>query len=151
MLTVALLGAGRIGNVHARAIASHAGSQLTAVATLQYADGRIAVIHNSRRAVYGYDQRVELLLSEGLLQVKNMCENTVVKSTTQGVMSEKPTYFFLERYMGAYEAEWAAFVDAIHSNSPLPVSLEDGVAALAMAEAAHQSVSFGRPVKLGDF
>ena len=62
-----------------------AGDVDTAVVTLTYADGRIAVIKNSRRAVYGYDQRVELLGSAGLLQAKNMLENTVVKSTTNGV------------------------------------------------------------------
>ena len=61
------------------------GARDTAVVTLTYADGRIAVIKNSRRAVYGYDQRVELLGSKGLLQAQNMLENTVVKSTTAGV------------------------------------------------------------------
>jgi myo-inositol 2-dehydrogenase/D-chiro-inositol 1-dehydrogenase len=120
----------------------------TAVVTLTYADGRIAVIKNSRRAVYGYDQRVELLGSEGLLQAQNMLENTVVKSTTAGVTGAKPTYFFLERYMPAYRAEWAAFVLAVNSGSTLPVTLDDGVAALAMAEAATQSAQTGVPVTL---
>jgi myo-inositol 2-dehydrogenase / D-chiro-inositol 1-dehydrogenase len=127
-----------------------AGDIDTAVVTLSYADGRIAVIKNSRRAAYGYDQRVELLGSEGLLQAQNMLQNTVVKSTAAGVTGAKPTYFFLERYMPAYEAEWAAFVDAIATKSAVPVSLADGVAALAMAEAAAQSLHLGRPVKLED-
>jgi myo-inositol 2-dehydrogenase/D-chiro-inositol 1-dehydrogenase len=125
-----------------------AGDVDTAVVTLTYADGRIAVIKNSRRAVYGYDQRVELLGSEGLLQAQNMLENTVVKSTTAGVTGAKPTYFFLERYMPAYRAEWAAFVLAVNSGSTLPVTLDDGVAALAMAEAATQSAQTGVPVTL---
>lgn len=125
-----------------------AGDVDTAVVTLTYADGRIAVIKNSRRAVYGYDQRVELLGSEGLLQAQNMLENTVVKSTTAGVTGAKPTYFFLERYMPAYAAEWAAFVTAVTTNSALPVTLADGVAALAMAEAATLSAKSGAPVKL---
>ena len=73
-----------------------AGDVDTAVVTLTYGDGRIAVIKNSRRAVCGYDQRLELLGSEGLLQATNMLENTVVKSTTAAVTSAKPTYFFLE-------------------------------------------------------
>ena len=127
-----------------------AGDVDTAVVTLSYSDGRIAVIKNSRRAVYGYDQRVELLGSEGLLQVQNMLENTVVKSTADGVSGAKPTYFFLERYMPAYETEWGAFVDAVTNNSPMPVTLEDGVAALAMAEAATRSAQTGLPVKLSD-
>ncbi|MGR3651540.1 MAG: inositol 2-dehydrogenase [Roseovarius sp.] len=126
-----------------------AGDVDTAVATLTYEDGRIAVIKNSRRAVYGYDQRVELLGSEGLLQAGNMLENTVVKSTTAGVASAKPTYFFLERYMPAYVAEWEAFVSAILDGAELPVTLEDGIAALAMAEAATESARTGAAVALG--
>lgn len=125
-----------------------AGDVDTAVVTLTYADGRIAVIKNSRRAVYGYDQRVELLGSDGLIQAQNMLENTVVKSTTQGVTGAKPTYFFLERYMPAYAAEWAAFVEAVNSGKPLPVTLDDGVAALAMAEAATLSIKSGAPVAI---
>jgi myo-inositol 2-dehydrogenase/D-chiro-inositol 1-dehydrogenase len=125
-----------------------AGDVDTAVVTLTYADGRIGVIKNSRRAVYGYDQRVELLGSEGLLQAQNMLENTVVKSTAAGVTGAKPTYFFLERYMPAYAAEWAAFVDAVTRGAPIPVTLEDGVAALAMAEAATLSARSGAPVTL---
>jgi myo-inositol 2-dehydrogenase/D-chiro-inositol 1-dehydrogenase len=125
-----------------------AGDVDTAVVTLSYADGRIAVIKNSRRAVYGYDQRLELLGSEGLLQAQNMLENTVVKSTTGGVTGAKPTYFFLERYMPAYAAEWAAFVTAIADKGKLPVTLEDGIAALAMAEAATLSARYGKPVTL---
>lgn len=127
-----------------------AGDVDTAVVTLTYQDGRIAVIKNSRRAVYGYDQRVELLGSEGLLQAQNMLENTVVKSTADGVTGAKPTYFFLERYMPAYEAEWDAFVKVVTEGAPVPVSLDDGVAALAMAEAATQSAATGVPVKLAD-
>jgi myo-inositol 2-dehydrogenase/D-chiro-inositol 1-dehydrogenase len=125
-----------------------AGDVDTAVVTLTYADGRIAVIKNSRRAVYGYDQRVELLGSEGLLQAQNMLENTVVKSTTAGVTGAKPTYFFLERYMPAYKAEWAAFVEAVANGAALPVTLADGINALAMAEAATQSAKTGQPVTL---
>lgn len=127
-----------------------AGDVDTAVVTLTYADGRIAVIKNSRRAVYGYDQRVELLGSEGLLQAQNMLENTVVKSTTAGVSSAKPTYFFLERYMPAYAAEWDAFVGSVLDGKPVPVSLDDGVTALAMAEAATRAAATGQPVRLAD-
>lgn len=125
-----------------------AGDVDTAVVTLIYADGRITVIKNSRRAVYGYDQRIELLGSKGLLQAQNMLENTVVKSTIDGVTAAKPTYFFLERYMTAYEAEWDAFVKAVVNGTPVPVSLEDGVKALAMAEAATRSAKSGLPVRL---
>ena len=127
-----------------------AGDIDTAVVTLSYADGKLAVIKNSRRAAYGYDQRLELLGADGLLQAQNMLENTVVKSTGQGVISAKPTYFFIERYMPAYKAEWAAFVAAVQEGDDMPVSLQDGVQALAMAEAAQRSFDSSRPVRLAD-
>lgn len=127
-----------------------AGDIDTAIVTLTYADGKLAVIKNSRRAGYGYDQRLEVLGADGLLQVNNMLESSVVKFTTDGVVSAKPTYFFLERYMPAYRAEWAAFVEAMQANNPMPVTLEDGVQALAMAEAAKQSLDTGKPVALAD-
>ena len=127
-----------------------AGDIDTAVVTLSYADGKLAVIKNSRRAAYGYDQRLELLGADGLLQAQNTLENTVVKSTGQGVISAKPTYFFIQRYMPAYKAEWAAFVAAVQEGDDLPVSLRDGVQALAMAEAAQRSFDSSRPVRLAD-
>ena len=125
-----------------------AGDVDTAVVTMVYSDGKIAVIKNSRRAAYGYDQRVEILGAEGLLQADNILESSVVKSTKVGVISAKPKYFFLERYMSAYKAEWDAFVKSINDNQPVPVTLEDGVAALAMAEAATQSQISGKSIKL---
>ncbi len=125
-----------------------AGDVDTAVVTLTYADGRIAVIRNSRRAAYGYDQRVELLGSEGLLSVENMLETTVTKATAAGVVGAKPEHFFLERYQKAYVAEWQAFVDVMLRGAEVPVSLADGVQALALAEAADQSRRSGQPVQL---
>lgn len=127
-----------------------AGDVDTAVVTLTYGDGSIAVINNSRRAVYGYDQRVELLGAKGLIQAQNMLENTVVKYTEAGVVSAKPTYFFLERYMPSYANEWNAFVESLLDDKALPVSLSDGVIALAMAEAATQSLATGKPVDLSN-
>ena len=125
-----------------------AGDVDIAVVTMTYADGKIAVIKNSRRAAYGYDQRIEVLGSEGLLQAENIIENSVVKSTNAGVLSAKPKYFFLERYMSAYKAEWDAFIKSIKENTTVPVTLGDGVAALAMAEAATLSQSSGKSIQL---
>jgi myo-inositol 2-dehydrogenase/D-chiro-inositol 1-dehydrogenase len=127
-----------------------AGDVDTAVITLKFADGRLAVIHNSRRAVYGYDQRLELLGATGLLQAGNVLESTVTKTTTAGATSAKPEYFFLERYLRAYEAEWRAFVQAVETGAAMPVTLQDGVNALAVAEAATLSARLGRAVKLAD-
>lgn len=123
-----------------------AGDVDTAVATLRFADGRLAVIRNSRRAAYGYDQRLELLGSEGLLQADNVLENTVVRSTAAGVTGAKPTWFFLERYMPAYAAEWDAFVQAVRAGAAPPVTLQDGINALALAEAATRSAATGATV-----
>ena len=75
-----------------------------------------------------------------------MLENTVRKSTVAGVSGAKPTYFFLERYMPAYAAEWDAFVKSVTSGQTPPVTLEDGVAALAVAEAATESAKSGLTV-----
>lgn len=127
-----------------------AGDVDTAVITLRFADGRIAVVKNSRRAVYGYDQRVELLGSEGLLSAGNVIENTVTKLTTSGSISAKPEFFFLERYMRAYEAEWSAFVASMENGVALPVTLKDGINALAVAEAATLSYKTGLSIELKD-
>jgi myo-inositol 2-dehydrogenase/D-chiro-inositol 1-dehydrogenase len=123
-----------------------AGDVDTAVVVLTYADGRLATIRNSRRAPYGYDQRVELLGSGGTLAAENEVETTLVKSTSAGVVSAKPVYFFLERYMRAYAIEWSAFVDACVDGKPVRATIEDGVNALALAEAANLSRAEGRPV-----
>ncbi len=122
----------------------------TAAVTMTYAGGQIAVIRNSRRAAYGYDQRIELLGSDGMLQAQNMLENSVVKSTADGVTAAKPMYFFLERYMPAFAALWDGFATSVTQGSALPVSLDDGVTALQMAEAATRSHQTGQPVLLGD-
>ncbi|PID61806.1 MAG: inositol 2-dehydrogenase [Gammaproteobacteria bacterium] len=127
-----------------------AGDVDTAAVTMTWSDGRIAVIRNSRRAVYGYDQRIELLGAEGLLQAENMVDNTLRKSTVDGVQSAKPLYFFLERYMPAYRIEWRAFVDALAGGNSMPVSMEEGVTALAVAEAATRSHQSGERVMMKD-
>ena len=121
-----------------------AGDFDTAIITLRYADGRLAVIRNSRRAAYGYDQRLELLGSEGLLSAANVLENNIEKITSAGAISAKPEHFFLERYMRAYQREWADFVDAVTKGSAMPVPLSDGVRALAVAEAATRSAKSGK-------
>lgn len=137
-----------VGTSIVDAAIGEAGDVDTAAVTLHFADGRLAVIKNSRRAVYGYDQRLELLGSEGLLSAGNVLENTVSKATSAGVTSGKPEYFFLERYMRAYQAEWSAFVAAITEGKPLPVTLADGVNALALAEAATLSARSGKTIEI---
>lgn len=125
-----------------------AGDVDTAAVTMVWDDGRIAVIKNSRRAGYGYDQRIEVLGSDGLLSAANVLENTVQKITTAGAVSAKPVHFFLERYMRAYQDEWTAFVDAVQGGTTMPVTLREGVAALACAEAATRSMQTGQTVAI---
>ena len=125
-----------------------AGDVDTAAVTMVWDDGRIAVIKNSRRAGYGYDQRIEVLGSDGLLSAANVLENTVQKITTAGAVSAKPVHFFLERYMRAYQDEWSAFVDAVQGGTTMPVTLREGVAALACAEAATRSMQTGQTVAI---
>ena len=72
----------------------------------------------------------------------------MVKSTRAGVVGAKPTYFFLERYMPAYEAEWNAFVTAVTTGGAMPVTLSDGIRALALAEAATLSARTGQTVAI---
>ena len=125
-----------------------AGDNDTAVVVLTYADGRLATIRNSRRAPYGYDQRVEVLGANGAISAENMLENTLTRSTADGIVSAKPMHFFLERYMRAYAIEWSAFVDAVIDGAPVPATVQDGVNALALAEAANRSLAENRPVRV---
>ncbi len=125
-----------------------AGDIDTAVITMRFADGRIATIRNSRRAAYGYDQRIELLGEAGLLSAQNVLENTVTRATADGVTGAKPEYFFLERYARSYGIGWGRFVEAVLDGADVPVSVSDGVNALAIAEAAAMSLQQGCAVEL---
>ena len=127
-----------------------AGDVDTAIVTLEFANGAIGVIDNSRRAVYGYDQRVEVFGSKGAAVAENDLPNTVKLYNEAGVSGEKPLYFFLERYKGAFVAEMAAFVDAIQNNRAVAVSGEDGLENMYAALAAGKSLREGRPVKISE-
>ena len=125
-----------------------AGDVDTAIVTLKFANGAIGVIDNSRKAVYGYDQRVEVFGSAGAAMADNDVPNTVKLYNEAGVTGEKPLYFFLERYKGAFIDEMAAFVDAVQNNKPAPVTGEDGLADMYAALAAGKSLKEKRPVKI---
>jgi myo-inositol 2-dehydrogenase/D-chiro-inositol 1-dehydrogenase len=122
----------------------------TAIVTLKFANGALGVIDNSRKAVYGYDQRVEVFGSKGAAAAENDAPSTVKLSTESGVMGEKPMFFFLERYKEAYIAEMRAFVEAVTENKKVPVTGEDGLQDLLVALAAKKSLAEGRPVKLSE-
>ncbi|MDR0473368.1 MAG: inositol 2-dehydrogenase [Treponema sp.] len=125
-----------------------AGDVDTALVTLKFANGAIGVIDNSRKAVYGYDQRVEVFGSKGAAIAENDTPNTVKLYNEAGITGEKPLYFFLERYKGAFVEEMAAFVDAVQNGKPVPVTGEDGLANMYAALAAGKSLKESRPVTI---
>ncbi|MDR1178748.1 MAG: inositol 2-dehydrogenase [Spirochaetaceae bacterium] len=127
-----------------------AGDVDTALVTLKFANGAIGIIDNSRKAAYGYDQRVEVFGSKGAAMAENDLPNTVRLFNESGVSGEKPLYFFLERYKGAFVDEMAAFIDAILNNKAVAVSGEDGLADMYAALAATKSLKEGRPVKISE-
>ena len=125
-----------------------AGDVDTAVVTLRMQSGALVQISNSRRAVYGYDQRIEALGSAGALRAENVVESTVVFSGADGVVGEKPVNFFLERYAEAYRLELAHFIDAVAAGAAPLTGGTDGVKALALADAALEAARTGRAVKV---
>lgn len=125
-----------------------AGDVDSAMVLLKTASGRMAHINNSRRAAYGYDQRIEAHGSGGRLLAGNRTPTTVEQADAQAVSTDKPLHFFLERYAEAYRIELAAFLDALEKDLPMPVGPEDGRRALLLADAALDSIRTGRPVRL---
>ncbi|TGG95202.1 inositol 2-dehydrogenase [Natronospirillum operosum] len=120
----------------------------TAMVTLKTASGKLCQITNSRRAVYGYDQRIEVLGSEGMAQANNQLENSVVVTNHDGATGAKPQHFFLERYAEAYRHELNNFIAAVNGTEPVLANENDGLMALLLAEAAVESLQSGRAVRL---
>jgi myo-inositol 2-dehydrogenase/D-chiro-inositol 1-dehydrogenase len=116
--------------------------------TIRTKKGRLAQINTSRRAAYGYDQRFEVLGSKGMLQAGNHKPTEVTAATAQSVSLDKPEHFFLERYRVAYANEMAHFFDALAKGAPVKTTIEDGVKALELAEAATTSWREKRIVEL---
>jgi myo-inositol 2-dehydrogenase/D-chiro-inositol 1-dehydrogenase len=127
-----------------------AGDIDTTVITLKFANGAIGTIDNSRKAVYGYDQRAEVFGSGGMAATANNTANTSVFSDADGVHSEKPLYFFLERYMDSFVAEMRDFIAAVQGDTATPVTVEDGRKPVVIAIAARKSMDENRPVKLSE-
>lgn len=117
------------------AVASVGDVDATAV-TIRTRKGRLAQINTIRRAAYGYDQRFEVIGPKGMLQAGNHRPTEVVASTAASVSADKPEHFFLERYRAAYAIEMAHFLDAIAAGKPIRTTIDDGVKALELAEAA---------------
>lgn len=125
-----------------------AGDIDSAAVTLKTASGKICMITNSRRATYGYDQRIEVHGSDGMLRATNKLEHLVEQAGPDGFTTAPNKHFFLERYADAYIAEIEAFIEALASgNTPKP-GISDGVAAQRLADAAAKSLETGTRITL---
>lgn len=125
-----------------------AGDIDTAIVTLKFKNGALGVIDNSRKAAYGYDQRVEVFGSKGCVTVKNDTDNSTEISTEEAVTTLKPKYFFLERYKDSFIEELTCFFNSIEKNEPTKVGAIDGLNAVIVALAAKKSLETGAPVKI---
>jgi myo-inositol 2-dehydrogenase/D-chiro-inositol 1-dehydrogenase len=124
-----------------------AGDVDTAKILLRTASGTLCLISNSRRSGYGYDQRIEVFGSKGMARAGNQLESMTEAWTETGLASDRLQNFFLDRYAEAYRREMAHFAEVLAGAAPA-IGLSDGLAALALAEAATHSARTGAPVKL---
>ena len=122
----------------------------TAVVVLHFENGVIGTIDNSRQAVYGYDQRVEVFGSGGSIRIDNNHPNTAVVSTAEHVRRDLPLNFFMDRYVESFVAEMRAFIEAVLGGTPPPVSGHDGRMPVVMGLAARKSYDEKRPVRLAE-
>jgi myo-inositol 2-dehydrogenase/D-chiro-inositol 1-dehydrogenase len=127
-----------------------AGDLDTAVVVLRFRNGTIGTIDNSRNAVFGYDQRVEILGSKGKIATENRFPNEVVVSTGESVYSDLPLKFFMDRYPESFALELEQFVKAVIEDKPTPVTGADGRVPVIMALAARKSFDEHRPVRLAE-
>ena len=122
----------------------------TTVITLHFAGGALGTIDNSRKAVYGYDQRVEVFGSEGMVTVSNDIPDSAIVSDARGIHANLPLFFFMERYTESYIAEIKAFIQCIQQDTAPPVTGMDGRIAVVMGYAARSSYVENRPVRLSE-
>ena len=122
----------------------------TDVVTLRFANGALGVIDNSRQAVYGYDQRLEVFGSAGAARAENQATDTVLKSDDGGIHSAKPPRFFMDRYTDCYITEFREFIDCVLHDKTPPVTGRDGRLAVVIGHAAIKSRKENRPVRLSE-
>ncbi len=122
----------------------------TDVVILKFANGAVGVIDNSRKAVYGYDQRLEVFCSNGTVMTDNESEDATVKGNQDGFHSAKPSYFFMQRYAPCYVDEVRQFLECVRDDKPTPTTGQDGRAAVVLGHAAWKSLRENRPVKVSE-
>lgn len=122
----------------------------TSIVTVRFKNGVIGTIDNSRQAVYGYDQRCEVLGSGGSIQINNNYQNSAIISNSNAVKRDLPLNFFMDRYTESFIVELNEFCDAVLHKKPVPCTGLDGRAPVVIALAAKKSHIEGRPVKLSE-
>lgn len=127
-----------------------AGDVDTALIALKFKNGAIGVIDNCRRACYGYDQRLEVFGTGGQASTANDTPTNVSYINEKGNMTDKPLYFFLERYMQSFTDEMTEFINAVQNDEQTKTTVNDGLEALRLGLAAKLSVKEHRPVKLSE-
>lgn len=127
-----------------------AGDLDTALLMFKFEDGTLGTIDNSEKALYGYDQRVEVFGSKGAIHIANNYPNTATISSAESIHRDLPLYFFIERYVDSYIAEMSAFTQAVLEDRPTPVTGSDGRVPVVMALAARKSYDERRPVKCSE-
>ena len=125
-----------------------AGDVDTAVVLLEHANGCLTTIDNSRQAVYGYDQRVEVFGSAGMAASENPLAHSAIVRSEDGTRAATLPYFYLERYVPSYLREWEAFVGAVSTGSTPPVTGPDARAPLVIGMAAWRSLREDRPIRV---
>ena len=125
---------------------AQAGDMDSTAVTIKTAKGRLCQINTSRRAAYGYDQRFEILGSKGLLQCGNHQPTQVTLANAQGTHSDNPEAFFLERYKDAYRLELEHFFSTLQHGGTFRTTVQDGVLAQGLADAAAHSAATGQAV-----
>lgn len=127
-----------------------AGDVDTALIALKFKNGAIGVIDNCRKACYGYDQRLEVFGTGGQASAANDTPTNVSYINEKGNMTDKPLYFFLERYMQSFTDEMTEFINAVQNDELTKTTVNDGLEALRLGLAAKLSVKEHRPVKLSE-
>lgn len=122
----------------------------TAIITIKFENGAMAVIDNSRQAAYGYDQRIEVFGTKGMVKCENNTPTQTTLFTQDAVINDKPLYFFLERYQESFEEEIVQFFNAIQTGKETPTVGKDGLISLLMAIAAKKSLKENRPVNISE-
>jgi myo-inositol 2-dehydrogenase/D-chiro-inositol 1-dehydrogenase len=139
-----------IGGVLVNPVLKEFGDIDTDVVTLKFSNGAVGAIDNSRKAVYGYDQRLEVFCSNGTAMANNEAETTMIKGNTDGFLSAKPPYFFMQRYAPCYVEEVRQFIECVRDDKPTPTTGADGRAAVVLGYAAWKSLHENRPVKASE-